>query len=295
MSLFLVRYGELGLKSPKVRRRFERALLRNIEDAFLIEESQCLTDMDWGRIYLDAYDDEIASKILIQIFGITSFSKVIECTSQMEDIIKTASEYSKSILTKNSSFAVRAKRTGEHSFTSHDVAKETGSAILETNKEKDISVNLTKPDFEIFIEVRHNKAFVFNKKVQGPGGFPMGTQGKVLAIISDKKSVYAAWLMMKRGCNVRLFCLDDETKNHASVLRNWYSTSKIISGQNKGFDNVLETANWIKAEALVFGHSFLEFEKKDKLQIEIPVFYPLIGMNNEEVQEKLTSLFGDDF
>lgn len=295
MSLFLVRYGELGLKSPKVRRRFERALLRNIEEAFLIEESQCLTDMDWGRIYLHAYDDDKAEKILKNIFGITSFSKVVECTSSMEDINKTASEFSKSILTKNSSFAVRAKRTGEHTFTSHDVAKDAGSAILEANKEKEISVNLTKPDYKIFIEVRHNKAFVFSKKIQGPGGFPMGTQGKVLAVISHKKSVYAAWLMLKRGCNVRLLCSDEETKSYANILRNWYSVSKIILTENNEIDEVLETAKWIKAEALVYGHSFLEFEKEDKILAEIPVFYPLIGMNTEEIEGKITFLFGDDF
>jgi thiamine biosynthesis protein ThiI len=295
MSLFLVRYGELGLKSPKVRRRFEKALLRNIEEAFLIEKSQCLTDMDWGRIYIHAYDDDKAKKILKRIFGITSFSKAVECTSSMEDITKTASEYSNSIITKNSCFAVRAKRTGEHSFTSHDVAKEAGSAILEANKEKNIKVDLTKPDFEIYIEVRHNRAFVFCEKIQGPGGFPMGTQGKVLSVILDKKSVYAAWLMMKRGCNVRLLCIDEDTKTYADILKKWYSVSKIMSTQNNDFDEVLDTAKRIKAEALVYGYSFLEFEKENKLEGEIPIFYPLIGMNTKEIEAKITFLFGDDF
>ena len=192
-------------------------------------------------------------------------------------------------------FAVRARRTGEHSFTSHDVAKEAGSAILEANKNKNIKVNLTKPDFEIFIEVRHNKAFVFSEKIRGPGGFPMGTQGKVLAVILDKKSVYAAWLLMKRGCNVRLLCSDEETKSYANLLKKWYSVSKIISAQNNKIDEVLETAKWIKAEALVYGYSFLEFEKENKIEAEIPIFYPLIGMNSKEIEGKITFLFGDDF
>lgn len=295
MSLFLVRYGELGLKSPKVRRRFEKALLRNIEDAFLIEESQCLTDMDWGRIYIHAYDDDKAKKILKKIFGITSFSKAVECTSSIEDITKIASEYSKPIISKNSSFAVIAKRTGEHPFTSHDVAKEAGSAILEANKKKNINVNLTKPDFKIFIEVRHNKAFVFCEKIKGPGGFPMGTQGKVLAVIQNKNSVYAAWLMMKRGCNVRLLCFDEETRSFASILKNWYSVPKIFMAQNNGIEKVLETAKWIKAEALVYGYSFLEFEKEEKIEAEIPIFYPLVGMDSNEIKGKITFLFGDDF
>ena len=123
----------------------------------------------------------------------------------------------------------------------------------------------------------------------------MGTQGKVLAVIQNKSSVYAAWLMMKRGCNVRLLCFDEETKSFANILKNWYSVSKIISAQNNKIDEVLETAKWIKAEALVYGYSFLEFEKENKIEAEIPIFYPLIGMNSKEIEGKITFLFGDDF
>jgi thiamine biosynthesis protein ThiI len=295
MSLYLVRYGELGLKSPKVRMRFERALLRNIEDAFLLAESQCLTDSDWGRIYLHADDDAIAANILKKIFGITSYSKAVECSSELKDICQTASEYSRLVLTENSSFAVRATRSGKHQFTSHDVAREVGSCVIEANKEKNITVNLTKPDHKIFVEVRHNRAFVYNEKLQGPGGFPMGSQGKVLAQISDKKSIYAAWLLAKRGCNVRLFCIDEKSLEYASVLRKWYLLFKPLSPEKDGMENIVSSAKKIKAEALVFGYTFDEFKKENKVITEIPIFYPLIGMKEKDIEEKLTSLFGCDF
>jgi thiamine biosynthesis protein ThiI len=294
MSLYLVRYGELGLKSPKVRKRFEKALLRNIEDAFLSEESQCLTDYDWGRIYLNAEDDDKAEKILKRIFGITSFSKAVECTSDMEDICKTASEYSTSVLTNQCTFAVRATRSGKHPFTSHDVAREVGSCILEANENMNITVNLNEPQKTIFIEVRHNRAYVFSEKPKGPGGFPMGTQGKVLAQISDKKSVYAAWLLAKRGCNVRLFCMDEEAMKYADVLKKWYFPFKSISYHESNGKDLIQTARNLKAEALVFGTTFNEFEKGNRLEIEIPLFYPLMGMKDDEIQRNLTFLFDFD-
>ncbi len=295
MSLFLVRYGELGLKSPKVKKRFQKMLKKNIEDTFLKEDTQCITSMDWGRIYLHTDNDALAKKILERTFGITSFSKVVECSSDLDEICETAAEYSKQTVPKNSTFAVRAKRAGEHKYTSQDVAKEVGSAILSANKEKNLKVNLSEPDAKIYVEVRHNRAFIFSEKIRGVGGFPIGTQGKVLAVISDRKSIYAAWLMMKRGCNTKLLCLDEEALALAKSLEPWQLNLKplTINQENNYLEKALDTANKIRAEALVLGFTFEEFEKMEKVDAEIPIFYPLIGMSKEEVDKKITFLFDD--
>jgi thiamine biosynthesis protein ThiI len=295
MSLFLVRYGELGLKSPKVKKRFQKMLKKNIEDAFLKGDTQCITSMDWGRIYLHTDKDDIAKEILRKIFGITSFSKVIETTSDLEEICKTAAEYSKQIIPNNSTFAVRARRAGDHKYTSQEVAKEVGSAILSANKVKNLKVNLSQPDNKIFVEVRHNRAFIFSEKILGPGGFPIGSQGKVLAVISDRKSVYAAWLMMKRGCRTKLLCLDQETLALAKKLKQWHLNSKPIIAEegNNNLDRALELAKKFRAEALVLSYTFEEFEKMEKIEAEIPIFYPLIGMSKDEIDKKINFLFGD--
>ncbi len=295
MSLFLVRYGELGLKSPNVKRRFQRALKKNIEDFFLKEETQCITSMDWGRIYLHTDNDAMARSILSRTFGITSFSKVIETTSDLEEICKTAAEYSKGVILKNSKFAVRARRTGSHTYTSQDIAKEVGSAILSENEDKNIKVNLSNPDFEIFVEARHNRAFVFSEKIQGPGGFPVGTQGKVLAVISDKKSCYAAWLMMKRGCRTKLLCLGENALSLAKYLESWQLNTVpiVIEALDDNIDKTLYLAKKVKAEALVLGDTFEEFQKMGDIEAAIPVFYPLIGLSEEEIEKCVTFLFGD--
>lgn len=295
MSLFLVRYGELGLKSPKVKKRFQKMLKKNIEDTFLKEDTQCITSMDWGRIYLHTDDDTVAKEVLRKTFGITSFSKVVECSSDLEEICETAAKFSKQEILKNSTFAVRAKRVGEHEYTSQDVAKEVGSAILSVNKEKNLKVNLSKPDTKIYVEVRHNRAFIFSEKIRGVGGFPIGTQGKVLAVISDRKSLYAAWLMMKRGCSTKLLCLDEEALDLAKSLEPWGLTLKpiLINQENNYLENALGMANKIRAEALVLGYTFEEYKNMEKINAEIPIFYPLIGMPKEEMDKKIIFLFDD--
>jgi len=295
MSLFLIRYGELGLKSPKVKKRFQKMLKKNIEDTFLKEDTQCITSMDWGRIYLHTDNDTVAKKVLRKTFGITSFSKVVECSSDLEEICKIAAKYSKQLVSKNSTFAVRAKRTGEHKYTSQDVAKEVGSAILSANKEKNLKVNLSKPDTKIFVEVRHNRAFIFSEKIRGVGGFPRGTQGKVLAVISDRKSLYAAWLMMKRGCRTKLFCLDEEALALAKSLEPWQLNLKpiTINQENNYLERAMDTANKIRAEALVLGSTFEEFEKEGEIKASIPIFYPLIGMSEQDIEKGITFLFDD--
>lgn len=293
MSLFLIRYGELGLKSPKVKKRFQKMLKKNIEDAFLKEKTQCLSSMDWGRVYIHSDEDTKAQDILRRIFGITSFSRVIETSADLKEICETAVEYSKQVIPKNGTFGVRPKRTGEHKYTSQDVAVEVGSAILKANKKRALKVNLSNPDIEIFVEVRHNRAFIFSEKIPGPGGFPMGTQGKVLAVISDKKSVYAAWLIAKRGCNTRLLCLDEKASKLAEHLKPWHLYSKHFLAEDDDIKTALKLAKKIKAEALIIGYSFNEFESNPRIESDIPVFYPLIGLSDEVLNNKITYLFGD--
>ena len=72
-------------------------------------------------------------------------------------------------------------------------------------------VDLTNPDLTIFVEIRENKAFIYHEKIKGPGGLPLGTQGRVVVLLSSGiDSPVAAYLMMKRGCEVvALHCNND--------------------------------------------------------------------------------------
>lgn len=282
--LILVRYGEIGLKSRSVRRRFEKKLISNIEDAFLRNKIECSVTSEWGRIYVYTENLDKGVSILKNIFGVTSLSPVVETSSELDDICKTSADYSKKIIKKGQSFAVRSRRTGFHPYSSMDVAVKVGNTIL--NSVKDVSVNLNAPDAEVFVEVRNNRAYVFSEKILGPGGMPLGTQGRVAAFIDDKKSVVAAWLLMKRGCST-IPIYKESNRNAACYLKALEGWNNLVKPFVIKSDNLSEQVQEIEkfsrrndALAIVIG-----FDEIKKTKSFLPLFFPLIGLDNDEIKK----------
>lgn len=217
-SVILVRYGEVGLKSRKVRSRFEKKLVKNIKSSF-----DCDIFRDQGRIYIYPLDFDFALDRLNKIFGIVSYSPAVFTKANHEDIECVLKDYAdslvdKGILSEDTSFAIKCRRVGDHSFTSQEMAAFCGSVVVENVGS---CVDLTNPDLVIYVEVRDDKAFIFHEKIQGPGGLPLGTQGKVISLISSGiDSPVATYLMMKRGCEVIAlhFRNDPFTESKAEVL-----------------------------------------------------------------------------
>ena len=199
-DLIIIRYGEIGIKSPRVRRIFENKLINNIKSKI-----NCKIEINQGRIFLYPQDFKMALENLDKVIGIVSYSPVVITETDHGSIEKTLSHYIDELLFEglfdpNKSFAVRCRRIGKHEFTSHEMAGFCGSVIVEKTG---APVNLSKPDFEFFIEVRDDKTYIFHEKIRGPGGLPVGTQGKVVALVSGGiDSPVATFLMMKRGCEV---------------------------------------------------------------------------------------------
>ncbi len=207
-DLILVRYNEIALKSGSVRERFEKRLLSNIEDAFAVAGETASIERAAGRFYVYPQNFDAALLILGRIFGIYSFSPAIKCSSDLEDIRRSAAAFALKSIKPGQSFAVRPKRTGSgHPYTSQELGRDVGDAV---NEATGASVNLTNPDFELFAEVRDNKAFVFSGRLHGPGGMPYGTQGRVVAVVDSMDGALAAYLMAKRGCEVILMAPDSD-------------------------------------------------------------------------------------
>ncbi|MBV1767537.1 MAG: tRNA 4-thiouridine(8) synthase ThiI, partial [Methanobacterium sp.] len=201
-ELVLLRYGEIGVKSPPVRKRFENRLIYNIKASL-----DCKIINDGGRLLLYTANLKKALQKIPKIFGIVSYSPAVESTSHKEDIKKTLQNYvnhlvEKKLFSGEDSFAIRARRVGEHDFTSQEIAAYCGSVVYEITSSP---VDLSHPDFEVFVEVRGDKAFIYHEKLQGPGGLPVGTQGKVISLVSGGiDSPVATYFMMKRGCEVTI-------------------------------------------------------------------------------------------
>jgi thiamine biosynthesis protein ThiI len=119
----------------------------------------------------------------------------------------------KKVLSPGSDFAVLTRRVGEHPFSSRDINREVGAAILEAVPRA--RVNLSTPDHKIFVEVRGNDSYIFFEIVGGIGGLPVGSQGKVVALFSGGvNSFLAACLVLKRGCLVFPIFFDESSKTN---------------------------------------------------------------------------------
>ncbi|MCL2142450.1 MAG: tRNA 4-thiouridine(8) synthase ThiI [Methanimicrococcus sp.] len=204
-TIVIVRYGELSLKSKGVRERYEQILKNNIEqmlDFYHIPYSKVWRD--FGRIFVETKSPE-APEIVARVFGVVSVSSAYACSSKKEDITSLCATVGEKIIRAGDTFAIRARRAGNHSFTSNEIAAECGDAVWNQliNAGKVPVVDLTNPDKTIFVEVRQTHAYVYFEAVKGPGGFPTGTQGKMAVLLSGGiDSPVAAWLMMKRGIEV---------------------------------------------------------------------------------------------
>ena len=218
-NLIIARYGEVGLKSSKVRSRFEKKLVKNIKAAI-----DCEVDRNQGRIYIfpQVFDDAI--KNLNRVFGIVSYSPAISTYTDFDDIDKTLGDYvekliCENILDENTKFAIRCRRVGDHDFSSQEMAAYCGGVV---RKRILAPVDLTNPDLTIFIEVRGEDTFIYHEKIPGPGGLPLGTQGKVVCLVSSGiDSPVAAYLMMKRGCEVIALYCDNAPFTSQEALNNY--------------------------------------------------------------------------
>ncbi len=95
-------------------------------------------------------------------------------------------------------FVVRAKRTGTHSFNSSEMERTIGGYLLANSNAK--SVDLHNPEVTIRIELINNQLNIINHKHRGLGGYPIGTQGDILSLMSGGfDSTVASYMTMKRG------------------------------------------------------------------------------------------------
>jgi thiamine biosynthesis protein ThiI len=235
--LYLIRFGEIATKATKTRRRFTKILVNNIKDALRMNKIEHEIKVEWSRIFLRS-DKEETGDILKRIFGIYSFSPVYEFTfNSLREIIEKGEEFFRDRI-RGKKFAVRARRTGSHPFSSVDIERKLGAKLLPYG-----SVDLTNPEITAHVEIRDSRAFFFVDVIRGPGGLPIGTEGKAVLLISGGfDSAVAAWFMLKRGVMVDyVFCNLGGCVHEEGVLR----VAKILTDKwSYGYDPKIHIVNF---------------------------------------------------
>lgn len=190
--------GELPLKSGRSRPRFYRVMVENIKDAVERAGAKVLENrIVEAKIFLST-DKDVVDRIA-RVFGVYKVGQVI--VGEFKDLRELASWIYENArkMVSGKKFAVRVKRSGDHPFTSLDVAREAGALL----KPYSAGVDLENPEVVVEVEVRGTTAYLYEKVLKGPGGLPTGVEGKALVLFSGGfDSPVAAWLTAKRGVQV---------------------------------------------------------------------------------------------
>ena len=199
----LIRYGELSTKGRN-KKMFTQKLASNIKKA-LVDYPQVKVIPDYDFMYLDLHEapEEAVIEKVKPIFGIQSISPVYIIEKNMEVAKKVVLDLLSQENLEGKTFKIMTKRS-DHTFEmdTNQINLFLGDAVLETYPE--IKVQLKQPDITVRIDVRREHLMVSLKTIQGAGGLPVGTSGRVMLMLSGGiDSPVAGYLAMKRGMEIQ--------------------------------------------------------------------------------------------
>lgn len=201
----LIRFGDLVLKGKNIG-FFIRAIRTHVKHN--LHDIKVDFHHTHDRMYIKFHEADETKIIerLKRIPGLYSFSLVYETSQDLDEIVKTAVIAANEQLTDEKSLKIETKRA-DKSFpmTSLDISRKIAGPILSQLKRK-VMVDVRHPEATINIEIRKDVTFVFIGQILGMGGFPYGTAGRGLVMMSGGiDSPIAAYLAMKQGIKVELF------------------------------------------------------------------------------------------
>ncbi len=210
-KIIIIKYGELTTKKDNIS-FFINTLKDNIKKTLININHEIKFDKGRMYIYTNNYDEVV--KVLTNTFGIHEINIAYELdNNNLELISDNLIE-----LLKNKefiTFKVNTKRSDKnYSLNSIDINKKLGSIILNNFKNKKVDVH--NPELNINVEIRFNKSYLYFEKVKGIGGYPVGTLGKGLLMLSGGiDSPVAGYYALKRG--IRIEAIYFESPPHTSL------------------------------------------------------------------------------
>ena len=233
-KILIVKYAELNTKKDNIG-----MFLRTLKENIMVKTKDLANiTFDKGRMFLKTNEEDFTKvlTILQKTFGIHE----IMVGYQIEDTsLETIEEAILTILKEKDfkTFKVETKRSDKsYPLTSLEISKKLGGFILK-NKEN-ILVNVHTPEVTFYVEIRKDYAYLYFNKIKGLGGYPVGTLGKGLLMLSGGiDSPVAGFLGMKRGVKIEAIYFEspphtsEEAKNKvlslANILSQYGTTIKV--------------------------------------------------------------------
>ena len=202
---FLIKYAEIGVKG-KNRDLFEEALVRQIKYALKRCEGEFRVRRTRGRIYIDVlsddYDYEETIDNLKTVCGVSAICPMVQLEDEgFDKLCESAVSYmDEHYPDKNITFKVNARRARKnYPVESMEINASVGEKILQAFPE--IRVDVHNPDVMLYIEVREH-IYIYSIEIPGPGGMPVGTNGKAMLLSGGIDSPVAGFMVAKRGVKI---------------------------------------------------------------------------------------------
>ena len=204
-TAFLIKYAEIGVKG-KNKYLFEEALAQQVKYALKRCEGEFKVTRTDGRIYIHAlsdfdYDETVDS--LKTVFGVSGICPVIHVEDEgYENLARTLTAYVDEVYKdKNITFKIHARRARKnYPMDSMELNRELGGAVLEAFPEMKVDVH--EPDVMLHVEIRE-KIYIYSIEIPGPGGMPVGSNGKAMLLLSGGiDSPVAGYMIAKRGVKI---------------------------------------------------------------------------------------------
>ena len=204
-SMFLIKYAEIAIKG-KNRYMFEDALIHQMKIVLGRVEGEFRVQKAQGRMYVDClteYDFDEVVDALSCVFGITGICPVVKVEDAgYEQLAKDVVKYiDDEYPDKNHTFKVCARRARKsYPIDSMTLNAELGGELLDAFPE--LKVDVHNPDIELSVEIREH-IYIYSKQIPGPGGMPIGTNGKAMLLLSGGiDSPVSGYMVAKRGVRI---------------------------------------------------------------------------------------------
>ena len=201
-NILIVRCGEVALKGMN-KPYFERMLVDRIR-ANIRGFNGVEVKRHEGLIFVRAdkeLDIDAIIKEISKVFGVASISKAVEAPSELNAIGDEAVKYMMNLIEERGikTFKVEGKRADKNfPVKSPEIGRIIGAKVLVGCKV--LKVDVHNPDVYLHVDVRSDRTYIYEGKIAGFGGLPLGTNGKGLTLLSGGiDSPVATWMMAKRG------------------------------------------------------------------------------------------------
>ena len=323
-EIFLLKLGEIVLKGAN-KRQFENRLRQNIRrrmksygnfDVYIMQSTVYVEPMD------EECDVDGAWEACAAIFGVVSLCRCRPCEKNLDAIFETIEAYLGDDLDCAKSFKVESKRSDKRfPLTSIQLSQEIGGRLAEAHPTVDVDVH--KPDYTVYVEVRDLAAYVHGPAVPGAGGLPTGVGGRAMCLLSGGiDSPVAAYMMAKRGLEIEAVHFFSYPYTSQLAKDKVVELARLVSkycGKMTvnvvGFTEIQEAirdncpeefftlimrrfmmeisariAKWDGCGALITGENLgqvasqtMEAMTVTGAVVDIPIFMPLVGMDKEEI------------